>query len=407
MLHLLVVGRRDDQALVDERGEPLRADVLDVALAAVQRLDDVRLHVDEQHAAAGLAEGRRERDADVAGADHGEVVVGLPRTRRSSVQGGRDAFRGVAVAVERRRIGGKPRGGERRRRASPGSASTFAPASTVSTHSVLGRSVTHGTPQPVRLLLQAARVGDDRLGAGDERQHLEVAERLDRSTFAASAMPCSSSTRRVRGCTGKTKCRPSALIASTISAQPRRARCSPRGGSSGRCTASRSGTSCRCAIGAKTRVASAITSPTTSRRPGTPSLSSWCAERSSGQNSSAESRSTSIRFRSSGIVRSKLRRPASTCATGTSSPAACAPASVVFVSPSTTTQSGRSRSITSRIARRHRSRVSGAQVEPVLRLRQRARRRTPATSTRPSAGRCAARPRRSLRRERRARAAPT
>ena len=53
-LTLLVVDRRDDEALLGQRRQALRADVLDVALAAVQRLDDVLLHVDEQHAVAGL-----------------------------------------------------------------------------------------------------------------------------------------------------------------------------------------------------------------------------------------------------------------------------------------------------------------------------------------------------------------
>ena len=43
-----------------------------------------------------------------------------------------------------------------------------------------------------------------------------------------------------------------------------------------------------CARGSKSRVASPITSPTTSRRPGTPSCSSCDAERSSGQKSSAD-----------------------------------------------------------------------------------------------------------------------
>ena len=76
VLHLLVVARRDDEALLGQRRQALRADVLDVALAAVESLDDVRLHVDEQHALTGFAEGRRERHTDVAGADHGQVVVG-------------------------------------------------------------------------------------------------------------------------------------------------------------------------------------------------------------------------------------------------------------------------------------------------------------------------------------------
>ena len=81
-------------------------------------------------------------------------------------------------------------------------------------------------------------------------------------------------------------------------------------------------------------LASAITSPTTSRRPETPSPARIRLERSSGVRSSWASRSTSIRLRSSGIDRSPLRSPASTCASGTAaSAAATAPASVEFVSP--------------------------------------------------------------------------
>ena len=52
-------------------------------------------------------------------------------------------------------------------------------------------------------------------------------------------------------------------------------------------------------------------------RPGTPSASSVSRERSSGQRSSAATASTAIRLCSSGIDRSPLRKPASTCATGT------------------------------------------------------------------------------------------
>ncbi len=60
-----------------------------------------------------------------------------------------------------------------------------------------------------------------------------------------------------------------------------------------------------------------------------------------------ERMSVTMRFVSSGIVRSKLRSPASTCATGTSSFAATSEhASVEFTSPTTATRSGRSRSTT-------------------------------------------------------------
>ncbi len=57
----------------------------------------------------------------------------------------------------------------------------------------------------------------------------------------------------------------------------------------------------------------------------------------------SESRSVTSRLISSGIVRSSLRRPASTWATGISSFAATSDAaSVEFTSPTTTTRSGRS-----------------------------------------------------------------
>ncbi len=110
------------------------------------------------------------------------------------------------------------------------------------------------------------------------------------------------------------------------------------------------------AIGPSRKHASAMTSPTTSIRPGTPSPRRISAERSSGQSSSAATRSTATRFRSSGIDQSPLRRPASTCATGIpASSAASAPASVEFVSPYTSAQSGRSASSAAAIPGRIRS----------------------------------------------------
>ena len=88
------------------------------------------------------------------------------------------------------------------------------------------------------------------------------------------------------------------------------------------------------ASGEKRRLASAITSPTTAISPEIPSASRVARDRSSGASKSAESRSTSIRLRSSGIARSPERSPASTCATRTPAPtAASVPASVEFVSP--------------------------------------------------------------------------
>jgi hypothetical protein len=65
-----------DEAALDERREPVARDVGDVRLAAVECCDDVLEDVDEQDAAAGLGERDREGHADVARADHSDVVPG-------------------------------------------------------------------------------------------------------------------------------------------------------------------------------------------------------------------------------------------------------------------------------------------------------------------------------------------
>ena len=61
---------------LDQGREPVARYVGDVRLAPVEGGDDVLEHVDEQDGAAGLGERGRERDADIAGADDRDVVVG-------------------------------------------------------------------------------------------------------------------------------------------------------------------------------------------------------------------------------------------------------------------------------------------------------------------------------------------
>ena len=61
-------------AVVDERLQHLARHVRDVALAAVDRVDDVLEQVDQQHLLAGLGERMGVRHADIAGADHCDVV---------------------------------------------------------------------------------------------------------------------------------------------------------------------------------------------------------------------------------------------------------------------------------------------------------------------------------------------
>ena len=140
-----------------------------------------------------------------------------------------------------------------------------------------------------------------------------------------------------------------------------------------------------------------ITSPITSIRPGTSSARSVSAERSSGQRRSCAAASTSTRVRSSGIVQSPLRSPASTWASGVSL-AAAAPGAGAASSWC------RRRQASSR-ATPPRAHGRFPAPSPLLgpcagrvgrRARQvRARRRRSATARGRSAARCAGRPRRS------------
>ena len=71
----VVVGRRRDAALGDERAELLGRHVLDVALAAVDRGDDVLGTSTSSTVFPDSREQARERHADVARADDGHVPV--------------------------------------------------------------------------------------------------------------------------------------------------------------------------------------------------------------------------------------------------------------------------------------------------------------------------------------------
>src|SRR5581483_373974 len=144
LAHERVVRGGDDGAALDERAEPLGGDVLDVALAAVEGVDERRRHVDEEDALPAFGEGGGERQSDVPGADDGDVVEGGARHDAQAYRAA--ATRSAAWPSPYR--GGAAAGNRAAARAvgiASGSASVFAPASTVSTHSVLGRTVTHGT----------------------------------------------------------------------------------------------------------------------------------------------------------------------------------------------------------------------------------------------------------------------
>ena len=209
---------------------------------------------------------------------------------------------------------------------------------------------------PVRLLLETARVGR-RSRAPATRPRRRRGSRAARGARRSrpSGIASAASTRaraRVRG-------KDDGLVEPGEPVDdPRagaRAARSPRGGRSPRrtCRAGAAADTRSRAIGAKRRAASAITSPTTSARPRDAlRRRAWPAERSSGQRRSAASRSTSIRARSSGIDRSPLRSPASTCASGIRPPSRRALRRGSSSCPrGRTTASGASASITARSGR--------------------------------------------------------
>src|SRR5919109_3554317 len=74
---LVVLHRRANASLTDERGESLRGDVDDVAFSPVERADNLFGNVDQEYRAARGGERMGERDADVTSPDDG----GVPRLR--------------------------------------------------------------------------------------------------------------------------------------------------------------------------------------------------------------------------------------------------------------------------------------------------------------------------------------
>ena len=99
-------------------------------------------HVDDQHLAVGLGEGDGEGEAHVPRADDCDVVW-----HQASLASSKTAIRSEAWPSPYRRGGSSGKRAAASAAAScSGSTSRFPPAATVSTHSVFGRSVTHGTP---------------------------------------------------------------------------------------------------------------------------------------------------------------------------------------------------------------------------------------------------------------------
>ena len=97
----VVVGRRAQRSSLDERRDGLARDVLDIALASLDPFDLGDVDVDQHGCHPGLGEDLGERDADIAGADDGELTLHRSAHHRSD-QGLGDPLGGVAVAVQPR-----------------------------------------------------------------------------------------------------------------------------------------------------------------------------------------------------------------------------------------------------------------------------------------------------------------
>ena len=135
------VARRGGQA-ADDRLQPLGRDVLDVGDPLADRLHAALVDVDADHLVAGLEELDRERQPDVAEPDDPDSSW----LRSVRIEHVANALSGVAAAVQVGALSASGWGAPERASAASASrsTSTFQPASTVSTHSVVSRSVTHG-----------------------------------------------------------------------------------------------------------------------------------------------------------------------------------------------------------------------------------------------------------------------
>jgi hypothetical protein len=113
--------------------------------------------------------GPRRRSSRSCDRHPGRAAPAAPGTTRSparpSPYSGGPLRRALALRARRAR---RPRRGPRAR---------SSPPRTVSVHSVRSRSVTHGHPGEVGLLLHAARVGEHRAGVQQQRREVQVAER--------------------------------------------------------------------------------------------------------------------------------------------------------------------------------------------------------------------------------------
>ena len=225
------------------------------------------------------------------------------------------------------------------------------PARTVTGRSVLSRKREAGNAKPRGLLLDPARVGEHRAGVRLEREEVEVSRRLGEGDALLRVEPEGLQTRPGARMDGEehghlARDRGERRPSHRPGAHRRRA---PGGGASpaGSCRARAQGPRRRPASGSGLRAPRGCRSscfpPCGPARPASPRRARFSVASAEWRKRISDRWSTTIRLISSGISRSKLRRPDSTWAIGISRPAAHnAAASVELTSPGTMTRSGRS-----------------------------------------------------------------
>ena len=212
---LVVVRRRGDPPVVDERLERLGRDVLDVALAAVQRARPAP----GRRRRAGRSCPHRRRRVRAAGRRSR-----LRRWRRPASSAGDRSEPAPARSARRRARLRTARGrsaGHRRRRRQPRRGVGVVVDEHVRAHldrvdPLRGRAQGHARHAvPVRLFLQAAGVGHDHARLRGEGRELEVAERIGQ-TVPAELEPRSSIARVCADARGRRRARRSRLSPSTM-----------------------------------------------------------------------------------------------------------------------------------------------------------------------------------------------
>src|SRR6185503_2443864 len=354
------------------RGDRVVRNMQEIALAGVQRHRLGLVDVEADDGEARLREAQRERQPDVAQTDHPYA-----RGARAATL---EELRGEAAELALRELqwsslcrtstmrsaarpshssGRRPRLPSPRRtrataaaiRAGSVPASALVPSSTVSGRSVFSRQVTHGTPSAVVSSCSPPESVRVKVASFQRLRNSMYESGGVRQTPGPRSAACPFSLARVRGWTGKIS---GSSRETSPSARTRRASVAGSSTLEARCSVTTPYRWKRFFRSEDPRLAvprrsvwytrlSTMTWPTWKMRSqALPSRTRLSTAAGSVTKKKSEIESVTMRLISSGIARSRLRSPASTCATGMPAfLATMAQASVELTSPTTITRSAR------------------------------------------------------------------